>query len=241
MVHFCKTCGAHKRSVFAATEDDDAVRCVLCRLPDDVNVIVRYCEGKEHPSGKAFRITVTSATGYLCYVCRHFGEYRNRKEREVVAYLSEHNADREPSLLDKQINGNLSLRYRPDIYYDLGDRALIVEVDEHQHDSYPADCEAKRMLEFAMTLNMPTVFLRYNPDRYEDDDGVVRRVRKTRRLSDLSQRVSSWIAKSRTEWPKFFAAEYLWYSKSREDPCRDAVQGCLEQVFALHPELKTVQ
>lgn len=213
-----------------------ALRCVECKHADDVVVTHRYCESQHHPPGKAFCVVVTSETDYLCFVCRHVGKWRNRKEREVVSYLSEHVPDHEPTLLDKIIGGNLSLKYRPDIYYDLGDRALIVEVDESQHNTYPASCEAKRMLEIAMTVGVPTVFLRYNPDRYEDKDGVVRKINKERRLSVLSKHVHSWVEKAK--WPCFFKVDYLWYSAARKEECCRETETSLACVFAIHPELK---
>ena len=154
-----------------------------------------------------------------------------------MAYLEEHLPDHPPMLLDKAIQGNLSLRYRPDIFYDLGDRALLVEVDEHQHGSYPVECEAKRMLEITMTVNVPTVFLRYNPDRYQDTDGVTRKIAKRRRLKDLETCTLAWAEKPRDEWPRFFQAEYLWYSADREKECRRALDVALADVYQIHPAL----
>ena len=223
--------------IYGPKETNDRVRCIECKERTDERLTKRLCEGKEHPEGELFNVEVNGKNDYLCYVCRHFGQWRCRKEREVVAYLSEHLPDHEPSLLNKAIHGNLSLRYRPDIYYDLGDRALIVEVDEHQHESYPESCEAKRMLEITMTVGVPVIFLRYNPDRYQDPDGITRRIGKPRRLKDLEERVLQWANRPRDEWPRFFQAEYLRYSDARENPCREALDACLSDVFHLHPEL----
>ena len=232
----CKTCRANKQPIFGREGEKIGQRCVECKHPDDVVLTHRYCKSKHHPVGQTFRIVVTSETDYLCYVCRHVGKWRNRQEREVVSSLTVQIPNHNPTLLDKIIGGNLSLRYRPDIYYDLGNRALIVEIDETQHERYPASCEAKRMLEIAMTLGVPTVFLRYNPDRFEDESGTVRKVRKERRLQVLADRVRSWITK--IEWPRFFKAEYLWYSARREEECCRETKAALGCVFVMHPELK---
>lgn len=233
----CKVCGAHKRMMYSDTEDGMPMRCVRCKKASDSLIYRRFCQGKHHPPGKIFRTVVTSKTDYLCHYCRHFGQWRCRKEREVIAYLSEHVKGYCPSTLNKAIHGNLSLKYRPDIYYDLGDRALVVEVDENQHESYPAVCEAKRMLEIAMTVNMPVIFLRYNPDRFQNTDGIPRRVNKLRRQRDLVDRVLYWTGRPRDEWPRFFRAEYLCYSTDREVECQEALDAALSDVYRIHPKL----
>ena len=220
--------------MYSDTEDGMPMRCVRCKKPTDSLIYRRFCQGEHHPPGKVFRTVVTSRSDYLCHYCRHFGQWRCRKEREVVEYLNTH---LQPSLLNKAIHGNLSLRYRPDIYYDLGDRGLIVEVDEEQHQSYPVTCEAKRMVEIAMTIAVPTVFLRYNPDRCQNADAIPRRVNKLRRQKDLAERVLHWTTRPRDEWPRFFRAEYLWYSAEREEQCRYALEAALGDVYHIHPAL----
>lgn len=223
---------------YGAPGTTKAVRCANCKKDTDIGVYRRFCQGELHPPGDAFRVTVHPQTDYLCSVCRNFDHRRCEKEREVVAYLLAHVPDHEPSLLNKTIRGNLTLKYRPDIYYDLGDRALIVEVDEYQHTSYPVGCEAKRMLEITMTLGTPVVFLRYNPDKYRDPGGVARCVGKSRRLADLEEKVLYWANRSVDQWPRFFRATYLWYSEKRENACRHALDATLGDVFTLHPELR---
>lgn len=74
---------------------------------------------------------------------------------------------------------------RPDVLIDLGHRVLIVEVDEHQHESYPADCELTRMGRLAQDLGgPPVVFLRWNPDAFRVD-GVLQRVKWVQRYAVL--------------------------------------------------------
>lgn len=234
----CHDCGAYKRMMYTEQEGAPPRRCVRCKRPDDVLVYRRYCQSPLHPSGREYRVVVTSKTDYLCYVCRHFGRWRNRKERAVARFLQHALPDRVPALLDRAIGGNLSLRYRPDVYYDLVDRALVVEVDEDEHATYPVHCEAKRMAEMAMSLHKPTVFLRYNPDRLEETDGRATRVTARRRLAALAHRVRHWIAVPRHAWEPLLHVEYLWYSERRTAECRAALNACLRDVWRCHPELK---
>lgn len=217
----CKVCGAYKRMMYTDHEGDPPRRCVRCKKPDDVLVYRRYCRSPLHPPGRAFRVVVTSRTNYECYQCRHFGQWRTREERRVVEYLKR-SVDRSPSSLNAIIGGNLSLRYRPDIYYDLGDRALVVEVDEHQHTGYPASCEAKRMAEIVMTVGVPVIFLRFNPHPQTP-------------IEPLAKTVTEWLETDRSKWPSFMRAEYIAYSDYRQTMCERANDDILSQVKALMP------
>jgi hypothetical protein len=51
---------------------------------------------------------------------------------------------------------------------DFGSHVLIIEVDENSHRGY--NCEEKRMMELINDLGMrPTIFVRFNPDKYTDE------------------------------------------------------------------------
>ncbi len=71
---------------------------------------------------------------------------------------------------DKRVSGGCSRR-RPDLFLDLGDHILIVEVDENQHTDYDTSCENKRLMELSQDVNhRPLVFIRFNPDEYSHHD-----------------------------------------------------------------------
>ena len=62
---------------------------------------------------------------------------------------------------------------KPDMLCDLGEKVLIVEVDENQHANYSKTDENKRMMELSGDVDhRPVVFIRFNPDDYVDVDGV---------------------------------------------------------------------
>jgi hypothetical protein len=48
---------------------------------------------------------------------------------------------------------------------------VIVEVDEHQHAGYHGELDRMQCIRNALATR--TAFLRINPDRYEDDNGVI--------------------------------------------------------------------
>jgi hypothetical protein len=99
---------------------------------------------------------------------------RNYKTKEVA--VAEFVAAQFPDAswtTDKTIAGGCSRR-RPDIFADFGSHVVIVEVDEHQHDSYDCECHHRRIMEISKDVaHRPVVFIRFNPDAYERvTDGV---------------------------------------------------------------------
>ena len=73
---------------------------------------------------------------------------------------------------DKKVADGCSLR-RPDLLLDLTTHVLIVEIDENKHTDYECSCENKRLMEISKDLgHRPTIFIRFNPDSYENDDGI---------------------------------------------------------------------
>ncbi len=96
-------------------------------------------------------------------------DYRT-KETTVITFLQKKflNVDWRWNMT---IEGGCSKR-RPDLLLDMGSHILIVEVDENSHDMYDPTCDEKRMGEIWNDVShRPIVFVRFNPDKYEDKDG----------------------------------------------------------------------
>jgi ferredoxin-like protein FixX len=113
-------------------------------------------------------------------------------------------------IADKIVNGGCSKK-RPDLLLDLGYQVIIVEVDENQHTDYDCSCENKRIMELSQDVgHRPIVFIRFNPDDYEDDGKnvtscwgnnkngicVVKKSKKeewAQRLNTLEEHIHYWI------------------------------------------------
>lgn len=98
----------------------------------------------------------------------HFKFYRKAKEEEVKLWLDHSEEHQDYKAYDRsfpEIKECFDRRYRPDFLYDCGTHFVILEVDENQHRAY--ECERKRMWEIAQSLGLPTIFVRYNPDKYK--------------------------------------------------------------------------
>lgn len=89
------------------------------------------------------------------------------KENYVRDYLKEEFKEQITMIFDKKVADGCSNR-RPDVLVDFGQYVLIVECDENEHRGY--SCETKRMMQLLVDCgSRPIIFLRFNPDSYEQD------------------------------------------------------------------------
>lgn len=90
------------------------------------------------------------------------------KEKAVADYVREQ-FPRLSWQLDRRVFDGCSRR-RPDILVDMGSHVIIIEVDEHRHETYDSICENRRLMEIFRDLgcNRPLVVIRFNPDSYVD-------------------------------------------------------------------------
>ncbi len=127
------------------------------------------------------------------------------KEKYVVDYV----INQYPNISwisDKKIQDGCSRR-RPDLLLDLGYQIIIIEIDENQHINYDCSCENKRLMELSQDVgHRPIVFIRFNPDDYDDvtscwgiDKKGISIVKKTKvkewneRLNSLKLQIDYWL------------------------------------------------
>jgi hypothetical protein len=105
----------------------------------------------------------------VCYYCDEEKHVRLAKQDETVAYLRMQNIPIES--VDKIIDTECGLE-RPDIVINSSNGLfkIVVEVDEGQHKSYPELCECVRMKNIAEVFQLPTLYIRFNPDEYKTPD-----------------------------------------------------------------------
>jgi hypothetical protein len=95
---------------------------------------------------------------------------------------------------------------------------ICLEVDEFQHSHYTVGCEVRRMTEFhrsvmAARMDLPIVFVRYNPDAYKVD-GKTRKTTLTVREATLI----SLIRNISVDKDQGLGVYYLFYDSDREQP-----------------------
>jgi hypothetical protein len=112
---------------------------------------------------------------------------------------------------DKKVQDGCSRR-RPDLLLDMGSHIIIVEIDENKHTDYDCSCENKRLMELSQDLqHRPIVFIRFNPDDYTNQYGIlvkscwklnklgVMQIAKTKqkeweeRIESLKQQIQYWV------------------------------------------------
>jgi hypothetical protein len=132
------------------------------------------------------------------------------KEKYVVDHISQSFPDF-TWVHDKKVQDGCSRR-RPDLLLDMGSHIIIVEIDENKHSDYDCSCENKRLMELSQDLqHRPIVFIRFNPDEYINQEGLlvkscwklnklgIIQIAKTKqrewseRIETLKQQIQYWI------------------------------------------------
>lgn len=148
--------------------------CVHHHCAGMVNVKQKTCTA---PLCTAYAHNAKQTKG-LCSRCFAYmypeaRQSRRMKTRESATfqYLLERFPDAKLSR-DQIITGGCS-KYRPDILCDMITHVVIIEIDEHQHESYEPQCENKRLVSLWQDLaHRPIVVIRFNPDSYKAPDDV---------------------------------------------------------------------
>ena len=132
------------------------------------------------------------------------------KEKYVVDHITQTFTDF-TWVADKRVQDGCSRR-RPDLLLDMGSHIIIVEIDENKHSNYDCSCEHKRLMELSQDLqHRPIVFIRFNPDDYTNQEGLlikscwklskfgIMQIMKTKekeweeRIDILKQQIQYWI------------------------------------------------
>ena len=132
------------------------------------------------------------------------------KEKDVVDRITQ-TFNNFSWVADKKVQDGCSRR-RPDLLLDMGSHIIIMEVDENKHTDYDCSCEHKRLMELSQDLqHRPIIFIRFNPDDYVNQEGVlvkscwklnklgVMQIQKTKqkeweeRINSLKQQIQYWI------------------------------------------------
>ncbi len=153
------------RALYSPVNFDYPLRCEDCKDDGDICVVYRECT-------KCGSLDICDPEGLCVSVCAEF--YRRKihlyKQHEVEVALRV--ADIPLSTVDSVVEATCG-KERPDFVIDLGTLVVIIECDENQHASYPHKCENTRMFNIGQMFGgTPVVFIRYNPDKYVDSNGV---------------------------------------------------------------------
>jgi hypothetical protein len=210
----CKYDNCNKYASYGLESDKKLLHCLKHKTTDMINLSNTRCLNNCQVSGnKKYK-------GYclFCFinlfpdelVCRNY----KTKEKYIADYIKEQFKEYN-WICDKSIQGGCSKR-RPDMFLELDEQIIIVEIDENQHNDYDCSCENKRLMELSQDVeHKPIVFIRFNPDDYLDNDknitscwgpgkdGILR-IKKNKvnewkeRLNTLKQQIDYWIKPENT-------------------------------------------
>ena len=142
---------------------------------------------------------------FLCVYCSPDSSKRQKtSEMELYDFLTEHKIEFTHNKSAGFVCGN----YRPDFLIDCDTHFIVIENDEHQHTSYPKECEEARMFNIEQSLGLRTHFIRYNPDSYKVN-GVTQRIKRRDRMRRVLERVETLRTTIPTEDRLY--VEYLYY------------------------------
>jgi hypothetical protein len=147
--------------------------CSQHKSQDMINIVAKRCK-----TNLCYTLVTKKYDGYCLYCYIHLFPdtplSRNYKTKEsaVTTFIKKNNPDYDFQI-DKKIIDGCSKR-RPDLLLDLGYQIIIIEIDENKHANYDCTCENKRIMEISQDLaHRPIVFIRFNPDSYEDHESEI--------------------------------------------------------------------
>jgi hypothetical protein len=103
---------------------------------------------------------------------------------------------------------------RPDFAWDMGHRAVLLEVDEQQHIHYNRRCELVRVSIIAESYGgIPVHLIRYNPDAFKIH-GKNRPTKSTERVALLKTELAKALATP--DFDHRLTVQHLWYDQDDE-------------------------
>ena len=152
-------------------------KCKDCKEPAiyGINRVPRHCESHKTSDDENLveRPCISCSLPYIldkdnkCENCNPaaFATARLAKQNAVMDYLDARGLHGDST--DKIIDGGACGKERPDRIFDLGDKIIVLECDEHQHRERACICEQTRMVNIGQSFGgIPVYFIRWNPDDY---------------------------------------------------------------------------
>ena len=199
-----KRCSVSKCDAIAVWGVGKARHCEQHKEPTDRNLVERRCVS----CGLLDILDPASK----CGTCdpNEFNRRALAKQRRVKLYLDAHGFVCKS--YDVRVDNGVCGNERPDFVYESvsGGHVVVLEVDEDQHKGRPEQCECTRMVNVSQSLGLPTVFLRYNPDRFKTDKTRKDPAHSTR-MTRLEQVLRYALALDPTELPGYCSVRRLFF------------------------------
>jgi hypothetical protein len=171
---------------------------------------------RHHPTDRkciTCQLFQVSKAGIQCAVCSD-GYRANSFEMRVKDSLKEWFPELEFTH-NKEIEASC-LKYRPDFFLETKHGfALIVEIDEKEHEHYDAECEVTRLINIQQAIGMPVVFLRFNCDAFKPDGVNTYIIPDITKMDQLRIQIWSYLVLPPIFTPGEPYVQYVRYSHPR--------------------------
>jgi len=185
---------------------------------DNIKYCIEHCpDNKLKEKKKCKYCDIKEESKYICKDCN---KIKNKKEWSIVRYLRK--------VIDTQFEYNSSKMLqgcsskRPDIYFELAKHCVIVEIDEHQHNTYEDSCECARLNEIVNGIGGKSVIIiRYNPDTIKNN-GIFINISNSDRLDLLVKTIKKELIKDYNKFvvkiiQLFYNDNYQEYKKVKKE------------------------
>ena len=197
-------------------------KCVSCKELAiwGTNWIPKHCEGHKTADEQNLveQPCISCNLMYIldkenkCENCNpeSFATARLAKQNALMDYLDAR--DLKGSSTDTTVDHGICGKERPDRVYDFGDKIVILECDEHQHQDRQCLCEQTRMVNIGQSFGgLPVYFIRWNPDDYSPENNRKNPEELAKRYKLVGDLIRD-IKKKKHILPKaLVSAIYLYY------------------------------
>lgn len=156
-------------------------KCTICKQPATWGTVTNLLHCEEHkedgeknmverPCNSCNLLSLLDDNG-RCEDCHpeSFVRAALYKQNSLMSYLDIRGLH--GTTTDKRIDDGSCGKERPDRLFELDDKIIILECDEHQHNDRTCLCEQTRMINIGQSLGgIPVYFIRFNPDTYQSLD-----------------------------------------------------------------------
>ena len=188
---------------YFGTKEDPKQYCVTHKKDKMYNFTSKMCEG--------CGLVQVFNDKKLCSAYCDINGRQKTKEMEVVNYLRQQNIE----FIHNKSIGKVFGNYFPDILINCNTHFIVVEIDEEQHKLYSNECEYTRMHNIYLSLGLPTIFIRFNPDDFKVKNIRNRTVLNTK-LKKLLNLINSLTYKNNVNYIELY---YLYYDCTCNKNC----------------------
>lgn len=160
------------------------------------------------------------------FVCKDCKKIQNKKEWAIVRHLRKAIDTKFEYNSSKMLEG--CSKKRPDVYFELNKHCVIVEIDEHQHNTYGESCECARINEIVNGIGGKSVIIiRYNPDVVKHKKTILN-IKQIDRVDLLVKTIKEELVKEYDTFivktiQLYYNDEYEEYQNKKEEDITDLV------------------